>query len=177
MITRKLRPFLFAAASLAIATGASAQGDAAQGRPGIWIASAAGGLREVQPIARSFLQTQDASTGPVQLVLAVETFAQSAHGALSAAQLAVTRVRSALGASGIALSGISSEVAYVEPRLRHRILAGSWEQPRRLGYDAGYLVTVRGASPHELGMAVDVAVGAGATRVLSLGPDAATTAP
>ena len=89
----------------------------------------------------------------------------------------MTRVRSALASTGIALSGITSEVAYVEPRIQHRILAGSWEKPRRLGYDAGYLVTVRGASPAELGMAVDVAVRAGATRVLSLGPDAAPPAP
>lgn len=176
MIIRELRPYLFALVSLAVATSASAQGDADNGQPGIWIASAAGELREVQPVTRSFLQDQDGAD-PVQVVFAVETFAQSAHGALSAAQLAVTRVRGALASTGIAMSGITSEVAYVEPRIQHRILPGSWEKPRRLGYDAGYLVTVRGANSRELGMAVDVAMGAGATRVLSLGADAATSTP
>lgn len=159
---------LVALASLAGAADARAQQGPASGEPGIWIASADGELREVQPVTRSFLRDQDDDAGPVQVVLSIETFATSATGALSAARLAVTRVRSALSASGIASSGVTSELAYLEPRLKHRILAGSWESPQRLGFDAGYLVTVRGATPRLLGRAVDAAMGAGATQVLSL---------
>lgn len=170
MSTTKLNHLLLLAA-VATMTGAAdghAQQGPAAGEPGIWVAATDGELREVQPVTRSFLRDQDEAAGPVQMVLSVETFATSATGALSAAQLAVTRVRSALSASGIAFSGVTSELAYLEPRIKHRILACSWETPRRLGYDAGYLVSIRGASPRLLGRAVDAAMGAGATRVLSL---------
>lgn len=170
MTTRKLNRLLLLAAiaSVASAADAHAQQGPAAGEPGIWIGVGDGVLREVQPVTRSFLRDQDEAAGAVQVTLAVETFATSATGALSAAQLAVTRVRSALAASGIASSGVTSELAYLEPRLKHRILAGSWERPHRLGFDAGYLVSIRGARPQLLGRAVDAAVGAGATRVLSL---------
>jgi uncharacterized protein YggE len=157
--------------SLTAATAAHSQQAAPGEEPGIWIGDAGGSLRPVQVASRSFL-SQEAEAGAVQLVLSVETFASSAAGALSAARLAVTRVRQALSASGIATANVTSELAYLEPRYRHRILAGSWEGPRRLGFDASYVVSVRGASPMNLGRAVDAAMGAGATRVLSLGPDA-----
>jgi uncharacterized protein YggE len=152
---------------LAGATAALGQ-QAALDEPGIWIADARGSLQQVPTAARSFLR-QDAAGEPVQLVLSVESFAESATGALSAGELAVLRVRRALSASGVSAASVSSELAFLEPRYRYRILPGSWERPIRLGFDAGYLVTVQGAGRARLGRIVDSAIGAGATRVLSLG--------
>lgn len=154
------------------ATSARGQEAAPAEVPGIWIADAGGSLRPAQLASRSFLP-QDSAEGAVQVVLSVESFAHSAEGALSAAQLAVTRVRAALSASGIASANVTSELGYLEPRYRHRILAGSWERPLRLGFDAGYVVSIRGARPASLGRAVDAAMGAGATQVLTIGPEAA----
>ena len=167
---------LFAALALgmfASLVSATLEGQAAApgAAPGIWIADEAGSLQPTRVASRSFLP-QEPVGGPVQVVLSVESFAGSATGALSAAELAVTRVRGALSASGIASANLTSELAYLEPRYRHRILAGSWERPQRLGFDAGFVVTIHGASPANLGRAVDAAIGAGATRVLTLGPEA-----
>lgn len=156
-------------ASLVFAVNASAQVESASDGVGIWIADATGELRQVQP-AGSFLQE-----GPEQvrqIVFSVETFAHTATGALSAARLAVTRVHHALSQTGMVTRSVTAELAFLEPRYRERILAGSWEKPHRLGYDAGFVVTVALPVGLDVGRLVDAAIGAGATRVLALGPAA-----
>ncbi len=161
---------LLTAASLLGVTMASGQEVPPGEARGIWIADASGSLRPAQVASRSFL-SQDRAGGQMHVVLWVESFAGSATGALAAAELAVTRVRGALSASGIGGANVTSELAYLEPRHRYRILAGNWEEPQRLGFDAGVAVSVRGVSPASVGRAVDAAIGAGASRALSLGPD------
>jgi uncharacterized protein YggE len=152
---------------------AAAQASPDAEQPGIWIADASGALQEVAPARRSFLRTQDLGPGATRLVLSVETFAESATGALSAGRLAVARVRQAVSSSGVAVAGITSEVAYVEPRYRQRILAGSWETPRRLGFDAAHVITLTAGSAARLGEVIDAAMGAGATRVIDVMPETA----
>jgi uncharacterized protein YggE len=159
------------AAALAATPAAGQQAD--PGQPGIWIADRSGTLREVAPATRSFLRSQELGPDAVRLVLSVETFAGSATGALSAGRLAVTRVRQAVAASGVAVGGITSEVAYVEPRYRHRILAATWEKPQRLGFDAAHVITLSAGSSARLGRVIDAAMGAGATRVIEVVPEAA----
>ena len=158
---------------LCCATGvstATAQGPLTGSEAGIWIANGQGEMQRVQPSAASFLR-QDAA-GDAELVLSVETFATSATGAIAAGNLAVTRVLHAVAASGVPGNGVSYELAYVEPRYRHRILAASWEKPRQLGFDAAHVITIRSANPATLGRVIDSAIGAGATRVLSVDADA-----
>jgi len=151
------------------AAGAHAQQVADPGEPGIWIADADGSLRHVPPVSRSVLRpVQSNGAAPLQLVFTVESFAQSATGALAAAQLAITRVRHAVGATGVGAAEDEPELAYVEPRYERKLLAGTWEKPRRLGFDAAYLVTVRVGDPARTGLLVDAAMGAGATGVLSV---------
>ena len=161
-------PALVLAGLLGAAAGTAAQQPAEPVEPGIWIADASGQLQRVEPARQSFLRDEDRWPGSVEVVLAVETFSRTATGALSAAELAVRRVGSAISRTGVASSGTTSELAYLEPRLQERILAGSWEKPRQLGYDAAYVVTVR-VDRTAVGRVVDAAVGAGATRVLELG--------
>lgn len=151
------------------ATGAHAQQAADPGEPGIWIADAAGSLRPVPPVSRSVLRQQQTNgSAPLQLVFTVETFAQSATGALAAAQLAITRISHAVGATGVGAAEGEAELAYLEPRYERKLLAGTWEKPRRLGFDAAYLMTVRVGDPARTGLLVDTAMGAGATGVLSV---------
>lgn len=151
------------------AGSAAAQATLSGEASGIWIADDEGQLQRVQPAFGSFLRQQDAS-GDVRLVLSVESFAGSANGALSAGSLAVTRVLQAIAAAGVPGGAVESELAYLEPRFEYRILAGSWEKPRRTGFDAAHLVTVETANTAALGRVIDSAIGAGATRVLSVGP-------
>lgn len=151
------------------AGSAAAQATLSGEASGIWIADDEGQLQRVQPAPGSFLRQQDAS-GDVRLVLSVESFAGSANGALSAGSLAVTRVLQAIAAAGVPGGAVESELAYLEPRFEYRILAGSWEKPRRTGFDAAHLVTVETANTAALGRVIDSAIGAGATRVLSVGP-------
>lgn len=157
-------------AILVFAASASAQVGLPSDNVGIWIADATGELRQVEPATSSFLQVEPE---PVrQIVFSVETFAHTATGALSAARLAVTRVHHALSQTGMVTRSVTSDLAFLEPRYRQRILAGSWEEPRRLGYDAGFVITVAVPAGLDVGRLVDSAMGAGATRVLALGPAA-----
>ena len=151
------------------ATAALAQQPADGQAPGIWIADATGVLRQVQPPSQTFLRNQ--APGAVRLVLSVESFAQSATGALAAGQLAATRVRHAISGFAIAGDGFAVELAYVEPRYQHRILAATWEKPRLLGFDAAYVITLQTTSSSNLGLLIDSAMGAGATRVISVDPE------
>ena len=161
-------PAILLSGLLCTAAGTAAQQQPQPAEPGIWIAAPGGELQRVEPARRSFLRDAERWPGSVEVVLTVETFSRTATGALSAGELAVRRVGGAISRAGIASTGFSSEVAYVEPRLQQRILAGSWEKPRQLGYDAAYVVTVR-VDRTAVGRVVDAAVGAGATRVLELG--------
>lgn len=155
-------------ASLGLAANAAAQEAPPTPQGGIWIADASGALRQVEPATTTFLQQESGRTR--QIVLSVETFARTATGALSSGRLAVTRVRQAISQAGVVTDQIMSELAYVEPRYRVRILAGSWEEPQRLGYDAAFVVTIELPAGVDVGRLVDAAIGAGATRVLALGP-------
>lgn len=155
-------------AGLGLAASANAQEAPPTAPMGIWIADASGALRQVDPATTTFLRQDPRRTR--QIVLSVETFARTATGALSSGGLAVTRVRQAISQAGVVTDEMMSELAYVEPRYRERILAGSWEEPRRLGYDAGFVVTIELPAGVDVGRLVDAAMGAGATRVLALGP-------
>lgn len=157
-------------ASLGLAASASAQEASPAEDTGIWIADVSGELQQVEPATTTFLDEPPEQVR--QIVLSVESFAHTATGALSAARLAVTRVHQALSQTGLVTRSVTSDLAFVEPRYRERILAGSWEEPRRTGYDAGYVVTVAIPAGLDTGRLVDAAMGAGATRVLALGPAA-----
>jgi hypothetical protein len=169
----RLRSLPAALLTLAVSASMIPGSGAAQAAPtedrGIWIADAGGNLRAVAPASSSFLRSrQGLGAGSVRLVLSVETFAESATGAVSAGQLAVARVRRAVGASGVTVADVSSELAYVEPRYQFRVLRATWEKPRRLGFDAAHVITLSAASEARLGHVIDAAMGAGATRVLDV---------
>lgn len=143
-----------------------AQGPPPGSEPGIWIADASGQLRPVPPVAATFLHVEkDAGQ---ELVLLIERFEHTATAALSSGKLGVTRVRKALAQNGVAAERVSSELAYVEPQYRPLILRGSRPFPERLGFQAAYVVKVRMAKGWDAGRLIDAALGAGATRVLSL---------
>lgn len=149
---------------------AAGQAPDPSGGAGIWIEDASGSLRQVPPATRTFLRDAAISERAVEVAFLVESRAGSASGALSAAELAVQRVKTALSRSGIAVEVIRSEVLYVEPRYRDRVLAGSWETPRLVAFDAAFVVTANVLAAGAVGRAVDVAMGAGATRVLEILP-------
>jgi uncharacterized protein YggE len=141
---------------------------------GIWIAGPDGRLRNVEPV-RAPLTTSYAparaavpAASGVRLVLEVEHHARSASGAVAGGEMAVGRVASALGAFGISPADISAEAAWVQPRRERRLLAGSWEQPRIAHYESGHLVTVTVREPARIGLLIDHAMGAGATRVVAM---------
>ncbi|CAN5643537.1 hypothetical protein BH23GEM6_BH23GEM6_19350 [soil metagenome] len=138
---------------------------------GIWIAGADGRLRSVQPVRGTAIPLTRARAhqpSAVQVVFFVEHYARSASGAVGGAALAVSRVADALTALGIAPGDIASETAFVQPRYERRLLAGSWEPRRVQGYEAANLVTVTIDRRRALGMVIDHAMGAGATRVVSV---------
>lgn len=170
MRTRSLpAALLILALSVALAPTAVSGQAAPTDDSGIWIADAGGTLRAVAPASTSFLRAgRGLGTDAVRLVLSVETFAESATGAVSAGQLAVARVRQAVAASGVTVADVSSELAFVEPRYQFRVLRATWEKPRRLGFDAAHVVMLSAGSEARLGQVIDAAMGAGATRVVEV---------
>lgn len=163
--------FALTTAVLLMPAAALSQQPISESGPGIWVGDATGQLRKVEP-SSSFLRDPLRSavpSGSVRVVLAVESFAESATGALSAGQLAVSRVIAAGSRLGATAVDVDGEAFVVEPRYeRPRILAGSWERPRVVGFQSIQLVALQLANSRRLGLLIDTAVGAGATRVLDV---------
>jgi uncharacterized protein YggE len=148
-----------------------------RGSPGIWIAGADGQLRSVQPVHTSMRAAHSparpAAAPAVRIVFAVENYARSATGAVAAGELAVARVVATLVSAGISPADIATEAPFVQARQERRLLAASWEPRRVHGFEAAHVVTAGVVRPGLVGLLIDQAVGAGATRVLaveSLGP-------
>jgi uncharacterized protein YggE len=155
----------------AVPGAVASQQQSTQAPSGIWIAGPDGRLRSVEPVRGAAIPAARARApqpAAVQVVFAVEHHARTASGAVGGASLAVSRVTSALSALGVAPRDIVSETAFVQPRYERRLLAGSWEPRRVQEYQAANLVTVTIVEPRELGRVIDHAIGAGATRVLSV---------
>ncbi len=174
MAHSNLRSALVGAAILLLALPFTAQTQQPSGAaPGIWISGPDGRLRNVEPvrtplaIATAPPRSASRSSG-VRVVFEVEHHARSASGAVAGSEMAITRIASALTAFGVLPTDISSEPAFVIPRRERRLLAGSWEQPRITRYEAGHLVTVTIRNPARVGLLIDRAVGAGATRVIAM---------
>lgn len=122
----------------------------------------------------------DQWTGPdarlgsdTRLLLAVESTASNATGALAANRLDTERVRHAL--AGLRVPGTIiqpgetfMEVDYerqgpIAPR------AGLWvQEPRVVGYRAVTVLVVHTSAPQRLGLLIDTAIGAGANRLLDV---------
>jgi uncharacterized protein YggE len=172
MITPAFRKLLTAVAlAAALPTSAALAQQPTGSASGIWIAGPDGRLRSVQPV-RTPLQVATATTSSraagVRIVFEVEHHARSAAGAVSGSELAVARIASALSAFGVSPSDIAAEPAFVQPRRERRLLAASWEQPRISHYEAGHLVTVTIRDSRRVGLLIDRAIGAGATRVVAM---------
>ena len=165
----KVTGWLLAAALVATAEPGAAQRPEAP-LSGIWIADAAGELRRVEPAAGGLLRAPSPPPAPASMVvvLAVETFARSASGATAAAGLAVERVVRAVSGFGVSAREVTREPAVVRPRFEYRLLAAAWEKPRLLGYDVAQVVSVRTSNADRVGLLIDLAIQAGAPRVLDV---------
>jgi uncharacterized protein YggE len=169
-----LRTAILGAAILLIVLPCSLQAQQPSGAgPGIWIAGPDGRLRNVEPVhaplAVAVGPGRPAAQAPaVRIVFEVEHHARSASGAMAGGELAVARIASALTAFGVIPADIEAEPAFVLPRRERRLLAGSWEQPRITRYEAGHTVMVTVRDPTRVGLLIDRAVGAGATRVIAI---------
>jgi hypothetical protein len=173
MLSPAIRILLGFAALTAVVTPAKLEAQQPDhAAPGIWIAGADGQLRSVQPVHASMRATHSparpAAAPAVRIVFAVENYARSATGAVAAGELAVARVAAALAAAGVSPADISAEAPYVQARQERRLLAATWEPRRVHGYEAAHLVTVGVTRPGMVGLLIDLAVGAGATRVLAV---------
>jgi uncharacterized protein YggE len=160
---------ILTATAVVAPTAAEAQAPSGAGA-GIWIAGPDGELRRARPVAEGIAvaMREPAAVRSTRIVFEVEHHARSAAGAVAGSELAAARVASALAAFGIARADIRTETAFVEPRRERRLLAASWERSRVTHFEAGQLVTVDVRDPRRLGLLVDHALGAGATRVLRI---------
>jgi uncharacterized protein YggE len=164
----------FAAVSMVTLPANVAAQQADREIPGIWIAGADGQLRSVRPVHTSLRSTyspdRSTATSSVRIVFAVENYARSATGAIAAGELAVARVAAALAAAGVSAADITIEAPLVQARQERRLLAASWEPRRVHGYEAAHLMIVQVPHSARMGLLIDQAVGAGATRVLAVEP-------
>lgn len=163
---------LAALLGLLLPQAASAQETPANREAGIWIAGPDGRLRSVAPVPGTLRATASSPASPrspaVRVVFEVEHVARSATGAISGSELAVARIAGALAAFGVSSADIETQPAFIQPRLERRLLAASWEKRRITHYEAGHLVTVTIRDPGRVGLLIDRAVGAGATRVIAM---------
>ncbi len=104
-----------------------------------------------------------------RLDLAVESFATSANGAISASSLAVQRVMRVLASTGVPTQEIESRGTAIFPEYAHREIVPTAPfgraQPRVVGYRAVHRITVRVDRAANLGLLIDLARGAGAELV------------
>jgi hypothetical protein len=159
-------------AVLALAAAAPAvQAQQPGPRAGLWVEDASGRLRRWDPSDERRAAPAARPAG-ARLAFLVETFARTATGALAANDLAAERVARALSGAGAAPGGIAVEPAGLEPEYeRPRLLARPGERRRLAGFRAVRVVEVRTERADRMALLVDLAVGAGATRVLEAGVD------
>lgn len=158
---------------LALSAAASPVGgqQTSSSTPGIWVADASGQLRAVQPQPGFASARQPASAARLRVVLEVESFAQSASGALAANQLAATRVIRATSVLAGATEAFMVSPAVVEVEYARRpTLARSWERPRQAGFRAITQVVMEAPDRQRLGLLLDAAMGAGASQVIAVAP-------
>jgi uncharacterized protein YggE len=172
-----MAPSLFAPARLGLAVlalAAAAPSLKAQQpgpRAGLWVEDASGRLRRWDPSGER-RAAQDARPAGARLAFLVETFARTATGALAANDLSAGRVLRALSGAGAPPGGVALEPPMVEPEYeRPRVLARPGERRRLAGFRAVRVVEVRTERADRVALLVDLAVGAGATRVLEAGVD------
>ncbi len=159
-------------AVLALAAAApSLQAQQPGPRGGLWVEDASGRLRRWDP-SDERRAAQGARPAGARLAFLVETFAPTATGALAANDLSAGRVLRALSGAGAPPGGVALEPAVVEPEYeRPRVLARPGERRRLAGFRAVRVVEVRTERTDRVALLVDLAVGAGATRVLEAGVD------
>jgi uncharacterized protein YggE len=102
----------------------------------------------------------------------VESFAETATGALSANDLSIQSVVRAVSGLGVSRREILLEPAFVEPEYeRLGPLAGPGTRSRIVGFRALQVLEIRTGRRDRIGLLVDFAIGAGATRVLDVRTD------
>ena len=138
-----------------------------------------------QPRSRGTLWVEDASgrlhrwegrdvssthrTPPAVVALAVESFAHSATGALSANELSMGNVLRAMGGYGVSPGEITLRPAFVETEYeRPGPLDPVGRQARIAGFRAVRVLEICTERRDRVGLLVDLATGAGATRVLEV---------
>ena len=135
---------------------------------GLWIEDASGQLHRWKHTSRS-PRLQSHRVPPTRIVLVVESFAHTATGALSANDLSVGGVVRALSGLGISSRDVSLESAFVEPEYeRPGPLTRPGTRPRIAGFRAQRVVEVRTERKDRIGLLLDFATGAGATRILEV---------
>ena len=161
-------------AVLALAAAApTLQAQQPRARGGLWVEDASGRLRRWDP-ADADRAARSPGRAEARLTFLVETFARTAVGALAANDLSAERVARALAGAGARPAGVTVEPPRVEPEYEGpRLLARPGERRRVAGFRAVRVVEVATDRVDRVGLLVDLAVGAGATRVLEASTDGA----
>ena len=158
--------FFLLLASLFATPAAFAQQPRSTG--GLWIEDASGQMDRWKRTSHS-PRLQSHRTSPARIVLAVESFAHTATGALSANALSVGRVIRALSGLGISSREVSLESAFVEPEYeRTGPLTRLGARPRIAGFRALRVLEIRTERKDRIGLLLDFATGAGTTRILEV---------